>query len=497
MFCRKFLLLAAACILHAPAKTVAPVKAADGASALNSESKRNNKPNTKTPNKNLGMLGEALTKTIENNKELLAAQREIYAANESCVAAFAHFLPTIETHAGLNKNNYDNWSGKPPEGQEGGRNKSNSKSIEKNYGIAAKINLFHAGADRAALKEVDLQNRARWSKYEATKQKVLREVAAYYFEIYAKMQEIQHLKALLKLRESSLEVAQEMFNTGAAKYLDVAQASAGYAEVEAKLAKANAENESLRAKFTELTGFVLPVTLEAPKQLFDDNMTQKQATDLALKFNPNIIASADNLAATKEAAKKPFGKALPSIDAQFGFNQSVNQDKTRTPPEHEVKRTGNRRGFVCGISATWALYDGGVGRAEKRQADELVLKAVIESEKTKEEVLTEISSVLASLKAAHQNRKSADTAVQARKLALDVTEQEFKAGLKIMNDVIKAQEEYSAAVLMAIQAEKEWHVSLCSLMALVGRLNNKQLGINPADTFDYKAHYKQVTGRFF
>jgi TolC family type I secretion outer membrane protein len=424
-------------------------------------------------------LYNALVQAAVNNKEILMTQSDLKHVHENWVLASAAFRPTVGAKAEFSHVDDDDWPA---------YNGTETKSYHNKSGCRLTVsqNLFNGLSDTATLKSTDKQIRAMWSKFEATKQKVFREVAEYYFEIYSKMREIRHIQALLKSRLSSLEVAQEMFKTGAAKYLDVAQASAGCAEIKAKLEKAKAEYSSLRAKFKELTGFELPRKLDAPEKLFDDKMSLQQGIDLAIKYNPDIIAASDSLSSAKEAVGKPLSKLLPSFGAEYSLGRSG------TKYGSNVSRNSMEHTFT--VSATIPIYDGGIGRSERRQAIEAATKAAVEKEKVIEETKTKINSTWANLRAARSNLASAKEAVKARELALRVTEEEHKAGLKITNDVLKAQQELFEAKFLVITAEKEYFVSQCAANALLGRLNAKYLKLNTPE-FDYRKHYADTKGK--
>ncbi|MDR1233734.1 MAG: TolC family protein [Holosporales bacterium] len=425
------------------------------------------------------ILFKALESAAIHNKDILMGQSDVVSIHEEQVKAASAFRPGVRASAEYDHEEKDVWTP--------GANKSPRERINTPKGVfTISQNLFHGMADLANINSIEKHIRAMWSKFEATKQKVFREVAAYYFEVYAKMREILHIKSLLKSRSSSLDVAQEMFKTGAAKYLDVAQASAGCAEIQAKLAKANAEYSTLRAKFTELTGFVLPEDLDAPEKLFDDTMKLQQGIDLALKYNPNIIAANDSLLSAKEAVRKPLGKLLPSVDVSYSFERS------KMPTSGNIQN----RNHKVSLTATFPLYDGGVGRAERRQAIEAASKSAVEKAKIVEETKTEVQSTWANMEASRSNLASSREAVKARELALRDTEEEYRAGLKIMNDVLKAQQELFEAKFLAMNAEKEYFVSQCSANALIGRMNAKFLKFKTPE-FDYRSHYTETKRRIF
>lgn len=440
-----------------------------------------------------------LENTLLNNKEIAAAQGGLKASHENHVLAMSGFKPTIEGHMGYDVGHEKKWNSKFEEEKNNPKknalhNKSSERNSIKKGGIVVKQNLFRGGSDVASLNEADATIKAQWSEYEAIKQKILSSVANLYFEILAKQQEIQNIKSLLKVRESSLAVVTEMYNTGAEKYVSVMQAKAYYAETEAQLAKSEADYKALCAQFFEQTGLPVPSRLSAPARLFDTNMKEEQAKDLALKYNPQIISSGDKVRAAKEAVKKPNSSICPSVDLLYRYDQSLDSAHKKNTDRNRFNQNNNV-GHVFGISMTVPIYDAGVGSAKKRQASEIATKTAVEKEKTIQEIISQIAKVWADLEAAKRNIISANTAVEARQLALHDTEEEHKAGIKIMNDVLEAQQKLFEAQTAEVQAQKNYFISQCNALSLLGRMTPKYLKLKVQD-FNYKAHYKQTKGIF-
>lgn len=442
-----------------------------------------------------------LENTLLNNKEIIATQKGLKASHETHNLAMSGFKPTIEGTVEYDVGHERKWNSKfeqHPNSNDPRKNalynKSSERSSVKKGGIVVRQNLFKGGSDIASLNEADASIKAQWSEYEAVKQKVLCSVANLYFEILAKQKELQHLKSLLELRTSSLEVVTEMYNTGAEKYVSVMQAKAYYAETEAQLAKSEAEYKSLCAQFLEQTGIPVPAHMGAPAKLFDTNMKEEQARDIAIKFNPHIIASIDRVKAAKAAITKPNSSLCPSIDLLYRYDQSLDSAHKKNTDRNRYNQN-NSAGHVFGVSMTVPIYDAGVGNAKKRQASEIATKTAVEKEKVVQEVVAQISKVWADLEAAKRNIISAHTAVEARRLALHDTEEEHKAGIKIMNDVLDAQQKLFESQTADAQAQKSYFISQCNALSLLGRMTPKYLKLKVQD-FNYKAHYKQTKGVF-
>jgi len=432
------------------------------------------------------VLFRAIECALKNNKEILAAQEELKAIHENHVSAAASFRPKVNFNSQYQAGDKRNWISRKNVWD---NNLGNSKSYVKSYSIGVKQNIFRGFADIAALKEVDWSVKAKWSEFEAKKQEELKNVAIAYFTIIAKKEEINHLKSLLDARKESIEVAKETNEAGSAKYLDVAQANAAYAETESKLAKAEAEYIAYVAQFEEMTGYKLPNNLIIPGVLFDENMTEQQAIDIALKNNPTISATIYSLSAAKVAVKKTTPEFTPSVDLSYSFDQSYDHSsKHRALYDNKA----NSKGHTAAISLSVPIYDGGVARAEKRKYIQLATKAAVEKEKTIDDIKTQIKSVLAALNAAKQSLISAREAIKAREIALRDTKAECKAGVKIIKDELDAQEQLFEAKFMETQAENDYFSNQCRANALLGRMDARYLKVIDSG-FDYKNHFRKTS----
>ena len=449
-----------------------------------------------------GSLFEALESALIKNKEILSAQNELMAAHETHVMNSSAFRPKVSLNA---KYQYDVKKGlsryDAPERRSqnaagpivgSGTIKQRYDDRVRSYGVGISQNLFHGFSDMAALQETDLEIKARWYSYEAKKQEILRNVAIVYFALLAKRDEINHLKSLLEARQNSKEVADWMYKTGAVKYLDVSQAIASVSETESKLAKAAAEYISYCAQFEELTGYKVPQVLTMPEKMFDENITEKQAIEIAKNNNPQIIAASQALLAAKAAVKKPNTEFVPSVDLSYSYDHSYNSsDNTRNHQGDKYREKGS----TLALQVTVPLYDGGTARAEKRKYIDLATKTAVDKEKLIDDVKTQITAVWASMAAAKQSLLSAKKAVEARQIALHDAEEEYKSGVKIIKDVLDAQEQLFEAKYMETRAENDYFSSQCRARALIGQMTPQNLKIKDSP-FSYKKHFSKTRNKF-
>lgn len=423
-------------------------------------------------------LERVLEAALKNNKQILAGERELMAVHEEHVKALVPFRPEVGVKA-----QYENGSGKDWGSAQNLTVRRNSSV--RSAGMNIRQNIFKGGSDAASLKEVDMTIQAKWHEFESLKQKVLLKVSSIYFEVIAKQEEIRNLDSLLISRQSSLSVATEMHSSGAAKFVDVLQARAAVAETSATKAKAQAEYEELKAQFEELTCLKSPKSLKEPKGLLDENMKIDQIEQIAFKNNQDVIAAQNKLQAQKASAKKP--SIVPSVDVFYNFNQSADSaSKVKEGQYASSFRDGAHHSV--GVSVSIPVYDGGLGRAQRRQATENVAKAAIEKENAIASVRTSIIAAFASRDAAKQSITSANIAIEARALAVHDVEEEYKSGSKIISELHDAEKDLYQARLMLVKAKMEYFIAQCHLLSLMGRMNAKFMKL-AAKEFNYSEHF--------
>jgi outer membrane protein len=335
-------------------------------------------------------------------------------------------------------------------------------------GVVVKQNLFHGGADAAHIEGVDYKIKAKESGIEAEKQKILLEVATIYFRILSKKNEVQHIQAHIDSMKSLLNVVSEREKTGEAKYAEVMEAQAGLAKAESKLANAQAEYKSLRAEIEEKIGGPIAEDIVCPQQLFDDRMGEKQAFDIALKQNPNVIAVADNLRAAKHGIREAGRGLSPSVDLSYAYDHNF---------DHLVKHRApdSNRNHTVSLDVSFPLYDGGQAVNQRKQAVEAATKASIEKEKVFDEIKMQIISVMASMVASKKGIESGRVAVGAQEHSLHDTEEEYNAGVKIITNVLDAQEKLLEAKTIEVEAQKSYLLAQCRMLSLLGLMNVKGL----------------------
>jgi len=90
--------------------------------------------------------------------------------------------------------------------------------------------------------------------------------------------------------------------------------------------------------------------------------------------------------------------------------------------------------------------------------------------------------------------KNTRTQVRAAQLALEGVQQEYQAGTRTTLDVLDAQRELVQAQVLQVNAEKSRVVAGYQLLAAIGRLTAKDVGLN-VPVYDPEANYLRVRNK--
>ena len=151
----------------------------------------------------------------------------------------------------------------------------------------------------------------------------------------------------------------------------------------------------------------------------------------------------------------------------------------------------------AGIRITIPIFQGGLPAAQQRQAgarESAALEDVIASERA---VIAETRSTFANWQAANSVIKSAQAAVEAAELSLEGVRAENSIGNRQVLDVLNAEQELVQARAQLVTARRNAYVAGFNLLALMGKAEARDLGLDGGALYDPQANYGRVKGKVF
>jgi len=300
--------------------------------------------------------------------------------------------------------------------------------------------------------------------------------------------------AVVRLRENDVKVLTEQlketkdrFDVGEVTRTDVAQAEARRSEALSTLAAAQANLKASRAAYEQIIGHppgdlatppsikhLLPTTLDASMTLGDGE-------------NPIILAAVYQEEASLYAVEQIEGELLPTATLEASFDDQFPGASGRADEIQTTTVTGR---------LNVPLYQGGGVAARVRQAKETNNQLKKEVEDARLRVHADVITNWGILQSSGPAIASAQSAVDANKIALNGVREEEKVGQRTTLDVLDAQRELLNSQITLVTALRDRVVAEYSLYAAIGRMDAQTLGL-PVPYYDPIEHYDIVKNKWF
>lgn len=248
------------------------------------------------------------------------------------------------------------------------------------------------------------------------------------------------------------------FRAGESPSTDISQASARLAESRAGLARAQGQQVSARARFSNLTGLdaerlqPLPGNPALPATLED-------AMEAAMRGNPALAQAEAGLRQAKAAARAARAERLPTVGA-FAEAATV---RDQFFPDYRADSA------TVGIRARWELFSGGrvSGKISEASGEERAAEARLRS--ARQQLEERLISAFQNVRTSHLVEQAATEQAKSANEALTSVRHEVRVGMKPQLDLLDAEREAIAAEAAAARARADRIVAAYQLLSLLGR----------------------------
>lgn len=369
-----------------------------------------------------------------------------------------------------------------------------NESSSRNYGPQATLNLeqnlFNGGATTANIKASHKNLESAIAAYRHAEQEVLLNAVKAHIELVAS-EKIHHIKeAYLTVIEHGLEVAANQHEYGEKTSYDVAVNQAKVNEVRSEAIGAHNQIEAAKAAYIKVTG------LDPKKDLVGATeplnllpKTKEEALQLCLQHNPVLQQLEAEAGAAQSKADYDLSGLLPKVDAIGSLSKSSN-----TTVNHSVYSSpsaGQSHSATATLNLTIPLDFAGTAQARIRSAKYTAAQKRLTALIQRRSILEAASQKWDKLESEHKKVIELKSHVEATRVAADVVKEEFLAGTKTTLEMVTATHEYFKAQENLIIAEQTVVLSAYELLASIGILSAKNLGLE-VETFDPKAAYDNM-----
>lgn len=419
----------------------------------------------------------ALAKTYNSNPTLQAERAALRATDENVALAKVGYRPNISAQGG-----YRDGENKVKKGAgNGGDYDSLSGSLKVSQ------SLFNGYSTVNSVKAADRTVKAAQNKLANVEQNVLVNASTAYLDVLQNRAIVELQKNNEDLLKKKLDETLERFKVGEVTRTDVSQAKARYSQAISDRIASEGVLQSSVANYVEYVGDE-PNELSEPERMKSMLPSSYDgALDIAMRNNYTIKQAQNLYAAKGYEVYSNVGELLPSVS----LDGSVGRSKAE---QNHAKSTVDNAEW--GVNLSIPLYAGGSTNAkirqskyQKWQAQEGVLEA-------KRAVKAAVKSAWEVMKANESQLRAIADQIDASRIALDGVQKEEALGNRTILDVLDAYQELLNSEVNDVKARRSYYVSAMNLLASMGKMTAKELGLN-VEIYDADKHYKDTKGKWF
>lgn len=387
------------------------------------------------------------------------------AALEARPQALSQLLPSVNLSADTTRNDQDISSSGAAVGSSGEVN-FNSRG----YRLSVTQPLFRWDRLIALDQSGSEISQAEAELGEAQQELIVR-IAERYFDILARIDNLEFAKAEVKSLSRQLEQANQRFEVGLSAITDVHEAQAGYDLAVAQEIQALNAIDNAQEAMRELTGEYITefnqlgdnISLVRPEPEAIESWTQ-----LSLDQNLGVIASRYAADTARQEIKRQSAGHLPTLDLVATESYNSTGGRFGSTKQHST---------AVGLELNIPIYSGGSVSSQTREAHENynismygLERARRSAQRLTREAYLGVISGISQVKALNQAVVSSETALEA-------TEAGFEVGTRTAVDVVASQRATSEARRNYSQAKYDYILDTLSLKQAAGTLSKEDLKI--------------------
>jgi outer membrane protein len=429
-------------------------------------------------------LQRALRLAYQNNPSLNAQRASLRATDENVPQALSGYRPklSIVASGGYNYTSVVNpAAGNAAFAGTSAYSTTNQAYASGSVGAVASQTLFDGFQTANRVRQAESQVMGARATLRVTEQQVLLDAVTAYMNLLRDEAILDLNRRNVAVLTDELMQTRERFKVGEVTRTDVAQAESRLAAGRASLLGAQSNDVGSQADYRRIIGVPpgklaagTPVDLLSPSTLGDAIAQGEQQS-------PSVLAAAYGVDIAELAVKISEGALYPNLTVSANVSENVN-------PEYNVSKQ-----FIASAvgQLTIPIYQGGGEYAAIRQSKETLGQQRLNLDVNRDQARATVVQSWGQLIAARAQIAATSAQVDAAAVALDGVRQEARIGERTTLDVLNAQQELVNARVALVTAQHDRVVASYTLLAAVGALSAKRLGL-PLAPYDPQVHYEQV-----
>ena len=359
-----------------------------------------------------------------SNQTLRAAEARFRQSRALADQARAALFPALSANASATRSKSPSLSNQP----------SFAVGAVNNYNVALNTSweLDVWGRVRSTVEAGEASWQASAAELEAARLSAYAALAQNYFALRVADATRQVLEDTVAAYERTLELTRNRYAAGVVARVDVVQAEVQWKSALAQLIDVGVERAQLEHAIALLVGEA-PAAFSIERASFAASMPAIPVglPSELLERRPDIAAAERNAAAANArigVAQAAFFPAI-TLSGAAGFRSTDSANLFTTPS----------RFWSLGAALAQAVFDGGLREAQKQQAIAVYDEDAATYRQTVITAFQEVEDNLAALRILDEEARLQDEVVQAARHALELTTNQYKAGVVSYLNVISAQ----------------------------------------------------------
>ncbi len=328
--------------------------------------------------------------------------------------------------------------------QNGMATSTNNKVTENgSYGLNANWTVWNGGINRKNIEAAKIQTQLTEVQAEQNLSSIQEQIAQLYVQVLYTTEAMHVNEKLLETAKQQLDRGQERFKLGDLAKADLAQLESQVAAAQYDVVNSETQVAGFKRQLKALLQLGIEQTFDvADSEMADSRALEpvpdkQQVYNAALNFRPEIQAAklqADAADVQLDIAKRGY---LPTIGVNAGFGTSHYFATGQKAYGEQMKR--NLNGSV-GVSVSVPIFD-------NRRNKTAVSRAKLNQTSTALDLLDKqtalgstIENIWLQATSAQQRFQSAQAAVQSQEANYELINEQFKAGLKNIVDLLQARD---------------------------------------------------------
>ncbi len=329
-------------------------------------------------------------------------------------------------------------------------------------------NIFDSGATAAQVEAARAAAEVGELQIRTTEQTVLYQVVQAYLNVLSGRELLALRQENINFFQAQLRSAQDRLDVGEGTRIDVAQAQARLAQVQAAYQGTLGTLQSAEATFERLVG-MRPQNLSRSHNF---NAVMPRSLDSALAEaeagHPGILLAKAGI----RAAQAGVDVALAGFGPTAGISGSIGSSWTG-PSGAPTDGISAQVGFRISVP----IYSGGRTGSTVRQANLGQIKSEVDALSAYDQIREAVIAAWAGIQSADAQINAAQAGVSSSNTVLDGVIQERDLGTKTTLDVLNAQADLTSAREGLITASSNKVLASFALLSATGRLSASNLGL--------------------